>query len=184
MTEQFRDKNDLRTDISQPTGSNPDAITGAPGSHPVGTGIGAAGAGAAGAAIGAIGGPIGIAIGAVVGAVAGGLAGKGVAESINPSAEDDYWRSNYRARPYYQETYSYEDDYQPAYRHGWEAPTKYQAKEFDEAEPQMAQDWEMMRGSSKLHWEHAKSAARDAWERVRQPGDTARGEQVHKDNVL
>src|SRR3982751_4572243 len=64
--------------------SNPDPITGAPGSHPIGTGIGAAGGGiAAGAAIGSFAGPVGTVIGAVVGAVAGGLAGKGVAEMID-----------------------------------------------------------------------------------------------------
>ncbi len=85
---------------------NPDAITGEPGSHPVGTGVGAAAAGAAGAAIGSvvpgIGTAIGGAVGAVVGAVAGGLAGKGVAEAVNPTEEDAYWRNEYRNRPYYQ----------------------------------------------------------------------------------
>ncbi len=58
---------------------HPDPITGEPGAHPVGVGVGAVGAGAAGAAIGSIGGPIGMLIGAAIGAVAGGLAGKEVA---------------------------------------------------------------------------------------------------------
>ena len=54
---------------------NRDPITGAPGSHPVGTGLGAAGGGAAGAAIGtAVGGPVGAVVGAAAGAVVGGLA--------------------------------------------------------------------------------------------------------------
>lgn len=45
---------------------NRDPITGEPGSHPVGTGVGAAGAGLAGAAAGmAVGGPVGGVIGAV-----------------------------------------------------------------------------------------------------------------------
>src|SRR5215204_5808088 len=93
---------------------NPDPITGAPGSHPVGTGIGAAGGGAAGAAIGAaVSGPAAPA-GAVVGAVAGGLAGKGAAEAVNPTAEDEYWRTNYTSRPYYENSYTYDDDYRPA----------------------------------------------------------------------
>ena len=42
-----------RKGVDKELDSNPDPITGAPGSHPVGTGLGAAGAGAAGAAIGA-----------------------------------------------------------------------------------------------------------------------------------
>src|SRR5438105_6879453 len=99
-----RDNNTRRTDA--PKDSNPDAITGAPGSHPVGTGIGAAAAGAAGAAIGSaipgVGTAVGGAIGTVVGAVAGGLAGKGVAEAVNPTEEDAYWRNEYTNRPYYQ----------------------------------------------------------------------------------
>ncbi|HYC91623.1 MAG TPA: hypothetical protein VEO54_20555 [Thermoanaerobaculia bacterium] len=44
-------------------------ITGEPGSHPVGTGLGAA---AVGAALGAPFGPIGILVGGAIGAVAGG----------------------------------------------------------------------------------------------------------------
>ena len=64
-----------------PASAHPDPITGEPGAHPVGVGVGALGAGAAGAAIGAIGGPIGMLIGAAIGAVAGGLAGKEVATS-------------------------------------------------------------------------------------------------------
>src|SRR5688572_21450636 len=58
---------------------NSDPITGASGSHPVGTGVGAVGGGIAGAAIGTVGGPIGAVVGAAIGATAGGLAGKAVA---------------------------------------------------------------------------------------------------------
>src|SRR5215207_7498638 len=94
---------------------NPDPITGAPGSHPVGVGVGAAGGGATGAAIGtAVGGPIGTAVGAVIGAVAGGLAGKGAAEAIDPTAEDAYWRENHQTQPFARNR-SYEE-YSPAYR--------------------------------------------------------------------
>lgn len=77
-----------------------DPISGAPGSHPVGTGVGAAAGGAAaGAAIGAIAGPVGALVGVAVGAVVGGLAGKGVAEMVEPTAEEAYWRENYVGRP-------------------------------------------------------------------------------------
>src|SRR5437868_6392595 len=81
--------------------SNRDPITGAPGAHPVGTGLGAAAGGAAtGAAIGSVAGPAGTAAGIVAGAVVGGLAGKGIAEKIDPTAEEAYWRENYRTRDY------------------------------------------------------------------------------------
>src|SRR5918996_2317020 len=79
---------------------NQDPITGAPGSHPVGTAIGATGGGAAGAAIGSVAGPVGTVVGTAIGAVAGGLAGKGAAEAVNPTVEDEYWRTNYASQPY------------------------------------------------------------------------------------
>ncbi|MGZ5139155.1 MAG: hypothetical protein ACXWCX_15260, partial [Burkholderiales bacterium] len=76
---------------------NRDPITGAPGAHPIGTGLGAAAGGiAAGAAAGTLAaGPIGTAIGAAAGAIAGGLAGKAVAEHFDPTAEEAYWRDTY-----------------------------------------------------------------------------------------
>lgn len=75
-----------------------DPLTGEPGAHPVGTGLGAvAGGAAAGAATGAFAGPVGAVIGLAVGAVVGGLAGKGVAEVIDPTGEQAYWRANQTA---------------------------------------------------------------------------------------
>src|ERR1051325_9811391 len=89
--------------------TNPDPLTGEPGSHPVGRGIGAAISGAAaGVAGGALGGPIGAVAGAAIGAVAGGLAGKAVEEEFDPTAEDAYWRANYRNRPYVEKGAAYE----------------------------------------------------------------------------
>ena len=70
--------------IDEP-GMNPDPLTGTPGAHPVGTGLGAVSGAAAGASIGAAAGPLGAALGTVVGAVAGALAGKGAAEAVNPT---------------------------------------------------------------------------------------------------
>jgi phage tail tape-measure protein len=68
------------------TAANRDPLTGSPGSHPVGTGIGSAGAAAAGAAIGgAVGGPAGVLVGGTIGAVAGGVAGHAAGESANPT---------------------------------------------------------------------------------------------------
>lgn len=175
---------------------NPDPITGAPGSHPVGTGIGAAGAGAAGVAIGtAVGGPVGSvvggAIGAVVGAVAGGLAGKGVAEAIDPTTEDAYWRDNYSSRDYVRKGAMY-DEYQPAYRYGWESRKAHVDKTFDQAEPLLARDWEStQRGSSAMNWEQARPACRDAWDRCDVCSSSQRQQQsdmnqsnLGSDNVL
>lgn len=158
------------------TGGSPnrDPITGAPGAHPVGTGVGAAGGAAAGAAIGAVGGPAGSLVGGAIGAVAGGLVGKGVAEGIDPTIEETYWREEHSTRPYYEKDYTYDDDYAPAYRYGWESRSQYpKERRFDDVDSDLGRDWDNRKGSSRLEWEKAKLATRDAWHRVeeRLPGD-------------
>jgi uncharacterized protein (TIGR02271 family) len=156
--------------------SNPDPITGEPGSHPVGVGVGTAGGASAGAAIGAVAGPIGAIAGAVVGGIAGGLAGKGVAEAIDPTVEDAYWSKNYKKREYVAKGEAY-DTYRPAYQYGVEASTKYPGKSWDEVETKLARGWNKARGESELAWDRAKLAARDAYDRVIQ----LREEELHVD---
>jgi hypothetical protein len=154
--------------------ANRDPISGTPGAHPVGTGVGAAAAGAAGAAIGtAVGGPIGGVAGAVIGSVAGGLGGKGVAEAVNPTVEDEYWRVEYKNRPYARDTQYVYEDYRPAYRYGWENYGKYTPGRFEEVESDLQRGWDRARGTSRLSWDRAREAARDAWNRVERaiPGD-------------
>ncbi|AGA29055.1 hypothetical protein [Singulisphaera acidiphila] len=159
------------------TGADPnlDPISGEPGAHPFGVGLGAAVGGAtagvlggiaAGAVSGTAAGPIGSVVGAVVGGVAGGLAGKGIAESIDPTVEDAYWRANHTARPYYDPSRTY-DDYEPAYRHGWESRSKYEDKSFDDVESDLQHDWETRQAKpSSMSWEKARPATRDAWDRL------------------
>ena len=148
--------------------SNPDPLTGEEGARPVGTGIGAAGAGTIGTAVGvAVGGPIGGAVGAVIGSVAGGLLGKGVSETLDPTVEDEYWRSNYATRPYVQPDHTYED-YSPAYRTGYEGYSTY-AKDgltYQDAEPHLRTRYEREYGSSRLGWDKARPASQDAWHRL------------------
>src|SRR5262249_4301904 len=76
---------------------NRDPIPEEPGSHPIGTGIGAVG-------------------GAVAGAAAG--------EAVNPTAEEAFWRENYDKEPYYEQGRTF-DDYGPAYRLGLSGRTRY-----------------------------------------------------------
>jgi hypothetical protein len=181
--------NDRDLDTTKGRDTNPDPITGAPGSHPVGTGVGAAGVGAAGtwagAAIGgAVGGPVGAVVGGVAGAVAGavggGAAGKAVAENVDPTVEGQYWRDNYTTRNYVERDYDYDTDYAPAYQHGWTSRSQYAGRTFDEAEPTLRTDWERTKGKSRLTWDKAKFAVRDAWDRVSDkveravPGDSDR----------
>lgn len=156
--------------------SNLDPITGAPGAHPVGTGVGAMmGGAAAGAAAGAMGGPVGVLAGTVVGAVAGGLGGKAAAEAVNPTAEETYWRENYTRESYYETGRPFED-YAPAYRLGWRWRMNYEGN-FDDVENRLATEWESSKELSRLTWPQAKDASRAAWNRIglqsRGLGDTA-----------
>ncbi len=159
-------------DKQKGTDANCDPITGAPGAHPVGTGVGAAGGAAAGAAIGAVAGPVGAAVGLVAGAVAGGLAGKAVAERMDPTVEDAYWKTNYSQRKYVERNTPY-DTYRPAYRTGYEGRSKYPGKTYEEVEADLQRNYERSKGNSTLAWDKAKLATRDAWNRVEKamPGD-------------
>jgi hypothetical protein len=159
-------KKHMTTDSDRtPDDANPDPITGAPGSHPVGTGIGAAGGAATGAVVGSVGGPIGAMVGGVAGAVVGGLVGKGIGEAVDPS-EDRYWRDTYATRPYYRDGYAY-DAYEPAYRLGYNAYDSHgQSRgDFDDVSQELRDTYEQRRGRSPLKWDDAQHAARDAWER-------------------
>ena len=162
---------------------NLDPITHAPGAHPVGTGVGAAmGGAAAGAAAGAFGGPVGAVVGGVVGAVAGGLGGKAVAESVNPTAEEAYWRDNYTREPYYETGRNY-DDYAPAYRLGLQGRTGYQGN-FDEVESRLESDWSSNKERSTLSWPQARAASRAAWDRVAWQTGSYGGIQGTADNTV
>lgn len=148
--------------------ANKDPITNASGAHPVGTGLGAIGAGAAAGAVGgAIGGPVGAVAGAVVGAVVGGLGGKAVAEVVNPTVETQYWRDNYANRPYADPQLNHEQ-FAPAYQYGWESFGRRgkEGKKFDHIEADLSRGWDKAKGTSQLGWDKAKLAARDAWDRV------------------
>jgi len=168
------------TNTTSRTDANRDPITGAAGSHPVGTGVGALlGGAAAGAATGTVAGPVGTVVGAAVGAVIGGLAGKGIAESVDPSREDAYWRDNYSSRPYVDAGSSY-DDFGPAYAYGVNSYGTHAGRDWDDVEPELSNRWNVMRGESSLDWDRAKHATKDAWHRVSDaveravPGDSDR----------
>lgn len=143
---------------------NRDPISGTPGSHPVGVGVGGAGGAVAGAIVGSMFGPIGTLIGGGLGTLAGAAAGKDVAERVDPTGESEYWRTEYASRPYYDRQYEYKD-YEPAYRYGnelrasgsseWDASTESRARE----------GWDRAKTESRLQWDKAKDAIRDAFDR-------------------
>ncbi len=154
---EHKDSNDL----------NRDPLTGATGAHPVGVGVGGvAGGAAAGALAGTVFGPVGTLIGAVAGVVAGAAAGKGVAERIDPTGETDYWRSEYKNRPYVDAGKDFDRDYAAAYGYGLQARENSAGRSWNELEESLKQSWNSARDTSSLAWEEARGAVRDSWERA------------------
>lgn len=166
-----------------------DPLSGAPDAHPVGAGVGAAvGAGTGGALLGGgtaafagtaagwsvlggglswFAGPIGVAVGAVAGGIVGGLIGKRVAHVQDAQFEDLYWRERFKTCAYVSADATFED-YQPAYRYGFEARLRHEGRRFEEIEAELQKGWEDARGSSRLSWEQARPAVMDEWDRMDQ----------------
>jgi len=155
------------TDHKQGKDMNPDPITGAPGSHPVGVGVGGiAGGAGAGALAGTMFGPIGTLIGAAAGVVIGAAAGKGVAERIDPTGETEYWREEHKNRDYVADDRDFDRDYAAAYGFGLQGREKHAGRTWDESESELQRDWDSSRGTSTLEWNQARDAARDSWDRA------------------
>ncbi len=162
------EKDEKRKGLDPTPDSNPDPITGEKGSHPVGVAAGGTGGAVTGAAIGgAVGGPVGAAVGAAVGAVAGGLAGKGVAEAVNPTVEETYWKGEYKNRPYYRSGSDY-DTYQPYYKYGYEAASRpeFRGRKYEDIERQLETEWPGYRGTGRGEFNEFRGATRDAYERA------------------
>jgi hypothetical protein len=145
---------------------NADPLTDEAGSHPIETGIGAAAAGAAaGMAVGVFAGPIAAAVGAAAGAIAGGYAGKSVGEMIDPTTDDTWLRDNFESRPYVQDDETFEM-YQPAYRYGAQAESKYGDTGFDAIVDDLEREWAESEGLPGITWPRARDAVKDGYERT------------------
>ncbi|MGY0557585.1 hypothetical protein [Lysobacter sp. A421] len=94
---------------------------------------------------------------------------------LDETSQQDYWKNQYSKEGYYEAGRTY-DEYDPAYRTGYQGQQRYQGKTFDQAEPELKSDYEQARGQSQLGWEKAKHAVKAAWHRVEDalPGDADR----------
>jgi hypothetical protein len=165
MPDELETKDEKPVDLPPYGPRNADPITGAPMSHPIETGVGAAlGGAAAGAALGTAMGPPGVVMGTVLGAVIGGLAGKGVGELIDPTTEDNWFREWVAA----QERGDLDDETaKKAYRFGLRAEADHTRETFDAAEPALRAAWERQRDRNDPAWEDVNGSARAGFERVR-----------------
>ncbi len=140
--------------------------------HSIGEGTGAAAGAITGAAIGSVAGPAGSLVGAAVGAIAGAKVGGNVAEAVNPTEYNDYFRENYRAAPYYRSDRDW-NDYSPAYQYGYDGYRSHAGRRFEEIESDLERGWDKTKANSRLAWGEAREAVRDGWHYVerRLPGD-------------
>jgi len=91
--------------------------------------------------------------------------GSKFAASIDPSAEEAYWRENFSHRPYVTAGATY-NEYRPAYTYGVDAHRRFEGQSFEQVEPELMREWDGVKGVSSLSWENASHAVRDAWQRV------------------
>ena len=80
--------------------------------------------------------------------------------------EDDYWKTNYRNRPYVPSGSNDYDYYRPAYRYGVEAANRHQGRDWHEVESDLSKSWNTYEHRGHSTWEQIKGAVRDAWDRV------------------
>jgi hypothetical protein len=79
--------------------------------------------------------------------------------------EEDFWRTQYRSRPYV--TYGGKvDDYLPAYRYGIDAVLQFPDRTFADLLETLERNWPRARGRSSLKWPKARLAAEDSWNRM------------------
>lgn len=140
--------------------------------HSIGEGTGAVAGAVTGAAVGSAAGPVGTVVGAVVGGAVGAKAGGGIAEAVNPTEYSKHFESTYRTAPYYTAGRDW-NDYQPAYKYGYDTYSQYRGQRFDDVEPQLERDWNATKAQSRLGWAEAKGAVRDGWHHIERaiPGD-------------
>jgi hypothetical protein len=98
--------------------------------------------------------------------------GTSAAKAVNPTLEERHWREAFERRPYAASSSPYEQ-YQPAYKFGWESRLLHPDSRWDEVEPELGERWNERREGSTLPWEHAREAAHDAWLRLSHRGETA-----------
>jgi hypothetical protein len=83
------------------------------------------------------------------------------------ASEDEYWRNNYGSRPYARADLAYEQ-YQPAYRYGYESAGRLGTSRWEEVESELQAGWEVdeQRGEHRGAWASVRDAVKDAWDRV------------------
>ena len=90
--------------------------------------------------------------------------------NVNPN---DRWRESYVTRPYYQEAQldtpdlDYDRDFSKAYELGSRARSEIdRSTSFKDVEESLESSWNEIKAESRLKWEQAKQAVKDAWDAI------------------
>jgi hypothetical protein len=96
--------------------------------------------------------------------------------AVNPQKEAAHWREQHLKQPYAKHG-SYEQ-FEHAYRTGYNSFLKHPGKNFDEVEQSVALDYENAKPDSALPWDTVRPAVNSVWERMAgiiAPRDPSRG---------
>ena len=87
------------------------------------------------------------------------------ANEIDLSDEDRYWRQQYEHHQYFGRNY---DEFQPAFRYGWESAAKPEnhGRPFEEVESDLHRHWSEYTGSSRTDWDYMRAAAHYGYNRI------------------
>src|SRR5260370_3212441 len=88
-----------------------------------------------------------------------------MAEAMNPTTEEKYWREHHGKQPFVKSGYTYVH-YAPSYRTSYEGFHKYPGKAYEEIEDELALDYERHKPGAPLPWDHARHAVHAACAKV------------------
>jgi hypothetical protein len=83
---------------------------------------------------------------------------------VYPENEAAYWREQHSKQPYAKNS-SY-DQYEHAYRTGYNSFQKHPGKKFDEVEESVANDYESGKPDSALPWDTVRPAVSSVWDKM------------------
>ena len=143
--------------------------------HSIGEGTGAVTGAVTGAAVGTAAGPVGTVVGAIAGGVLGAKAGGAVAEAVNPTEYNDHFKNSYQSTAYYNSSRDW-NDYEPAYKYGYDTYGQYRGQKFEDVESDLERNWDTTKANSRLAWTEARGAVKDGWHHIERamPGDADR----------
>jgi hypothetical protein len=81
------------------------------------------------------------------------------------SNDRNWWQENYTSRPYVSADRRFED-YEPAYRFGYESANRYPGRNFNDIQTDLRSDWNRFEGKTGSTWDSIKDAVHDAWDKV------------------